>query len=213
MLEHIEYTLLKPEATQLDFENHIERGVKSGVFGICLPPYWVKMAKRNIDKTSNLKIVTVAGFPFGYQKSNVKLNDVSDSIEDGAHEVDIVMNVSAFKTGMITWVKPEIAKASELCHSANVLLKVIIETGYLSEKEIIEASKMCLDAGSDFVKTSTGYAPEGASVKNISLIRQTVGNQCGIKASGGIKSKEFALELINAGADRIGTSSLPEVFN
>jgi len=212
MLNFIEYTLLKPEATQLDYEAHIETGLLSGAFGICIPPYWVKMAHRNLPKSASTKIVTVAGFPFGYQKTNVKLADVAQSIEDGANEIDIVMNVSAFRTGMHIWVKPELAQAAELCHVSGVLLKVIIETGYLSKEEIVTASKICMDSGADFVKTSTGYAPNGASVENIKLIKSVVSNYCGIKASGGIKTRKFASELIEAGADRIGTSTNPAEF-
>jgi deoxyribose-phosphate aldolase len=211
MLDKIEYTLLRPNAAQADFEKLVETAHEKKVIGVCLPPWWVKMARRNLGH-SQTKLVTVVGFPFGYEKTKVKLEEVSDVLEDGADEVDLVMNISAFKTGMLSWVKPELARAAQMCHEGEKLLKVIIETAYLSDEEIIMASKMCLDAGVDCIKTSTGYAPEGAKVEVIELIRKTVGHLAMIKASGGIKTKEFALELINAGADRIGTSSHPDVF-
>ncbi len=211
MLEKIEYTLLRPNAHQADFEKLVDTAMDFSVAGVCLPPWWVKMARRHLG-ISKTRLVTVVGFPFGYEKSHVKLEEVSDVLEDGADEVDLVMNISAFKTGMLSWVKPEIAKAAAMCHEGEKLLKVIIETAYLSEEEIITASKMCMDAGVDFLKTSTGYAPEGAKVSIIELIRKTVGHRAYIKASGGIKTKDFALSLIEAGADRIGTSSHPEVF-
>jgi deoxyribose-phosphate aldolase len=211
MLDKIEYTLLRPNASQSDFEKLVETAMEFKVVGVCLPPWWVKVARRNLGH-SGTRLVTVVGFPFGYQKTKVKLDEVNDVLEDGADEVDIVMNISAFKTGMLSWVKPELARAAQMCHEGERFLKVILETAYLSDEEIITASKMCLDAGVDFIKTSTGYAPEGAKVEIIELIRKTVGHQALIKASGGIKTKEFAELLISAGADRIGTSSHPTVF-
>jgi deoxyribose-phosphate aldolase len=211
MLDRIEYTLLRPDAAQAAFETLVETAKSFKVAGVCLPPWWVKLARRNLGH-SPTQLVTVVGFPFGYEKTSVKLQEVNEVLEDGADEVDLVMNISAFKTGMMTWVKPELARAAMMCHEAEKMLKVIIETAYLSEEEIITASKMCLDAGVDFIKTSTGYAPEGAKTHIIEIIRKTVGRQAGIKASGGIKTKEFALSLIDAGANRIGTSSHPEVF-
>ena len=211
LLPYIEYTLLKPDAAQREIEQLIDIACEFKPFGICLPPYWVKLGKRNL--LPGICLVTVAGFPLGYQKSAAKMKEIEEAIADGADEIDIVMNVSAFKTGMAaTWVKPEIARAAQICHDSEKMLKVILETAYLSESEIAEASSLCADAGADFVKTSTGFAPEGAKTEHIKIMKNSIPATCGIKASAGIRTKAFALELIEAGATRIGTSAHPSIF-
>jgi deoxyribose-phosphate aldolase len=128
------------------------------------------------------------------------------AIDNGADEIDLVWNITSFKTG-IPWTKIEVAKCSKLAHDNQKLLKVIIETAYLSDSEIEQACKICTDAGADFVKTSTGFAPKGATVEHITLMKKILPPSVGIKASGGIKTREQALAMINAGASRIGTSS------
>ena len=207
----LEYTILKPDTTQKEIEEVVETALEYKIFGVCVPPYWVKLARR-MALPEELKIVTVIGFPLGYQKSNVKFLEAQEALADGADELDLVINNSALKSGMAIWAKPEIAKMAELCHQKEKMLKVIIETSLLSNAEIEEYSLLCKDAGADFVKTSTGFGKAGATVENISLIRKTIGPELGIKASGGIKTREFAIELIHAGATRIGTSSSPSVF-
>lgn len=170
-----------------------------------MPPFWVKRAQREIGKDKIL-LVTVAGFPLGYNMTETKLDEIKRAIDNGADEIDVVWNISSFKTG-IPWTKIEIAKCSKLAHDNQKILKVIIETAYLSDEEIVEASKLCADAGADFVKTSTGFAPAGANVEHIKLMRGAVPASVGIKASGGIKTLDQAIQLIEAGADRLGTSS------
>ena len=165
----------------------------------------MKRAQRVIGKDP-IVLVTVAGFPLGYNMTETKLDEIKRAIDNGANEVDVVWNISSFKTG-IPWTKIEIAKCSKLTHDYQRLLKVIIETAYLSTDEIIEACKMCADAGVDFVKTSTGFAPSGAQVEHVALMRKVLPVEVGIKASGGIKTREQAIAMIEAGADRIGTSS------
>jgi deoxyribose-phosphate aldolase len=165
----------------------------------------VKRAKREIAK-DNILLVTVAGFPLGYNMTETKLDEIKRAIDNGADEIDVVWNISSFKTG-IPWTKIELAKCSKLTHDHQKPLKVIIETAYLSSAEIVEACKLCADAGADFVKTSTGLAPTGANVEDVKLMRSVLPKEVGIKASGGIKTRELALALINAGADRLGTSS------
>ena len=150
--------------------------------------------------------MTVIGFPLGYQMTENKLDEIKLAIDNGANELDIVMNISAFKSGM-NWVKTELAKCSQLIHEKNCLMKVIIETAYLSDEEIVKASLMCQDAGTDFVKTSTGFAPEGAKVEHIKLIRSTINTNIGVKASGGIRDLKTSLKMIEAGADRLGVSA------
>ena len=207
---HLEYTLLRPDCTQSEIEALVATANEAGIFGVCVPPYWVKAAARL--KERNLAIVTVIGFPLGYQKTSVKAAETITAIEDGADELDMVMNNAAFHSGMESWVKADVARLAELCHEKEKQLKVILETSLLSMDEIARASEICVKAGADFIKTSTGFGSAGAKTEHIQIIRKTIGNQAGIKASGGIKSLDFALELIQAGADRIGTSAHPSIF-
>ena len=138
--------------------------------------------------------------------TETKIDEINRGIDNGADEIDVVWNLSSFRTG-IPWTKIEIAKCAKACHDRQKLLKVIIETSYLSNKEIEDACKLCADAGADFLKTSTGFAPSGATVEHIRIMRAILPPSIGIKASGGIKTREQAMQLIDAGADRIGTSN------
>lgn len=201
----IEHTILKPDATQKEIERTVEEGIEHHFMGVCVPPFWVKSARKQIGN-SEIQLVSIAGFPFGYGQTEVKLAEISRAIDDGADEVDIVWNLSAFKSGL-SWVKVDIAQCAELLHDQNKILKVIIETAYLSEEEIKLACEICNDAGADFVKTSTGFASSGARVGHIRLMRTVLPSHVGIKAAGGIRDYETAIEMIKAGADRLGTSS------
>jgi len=201
----IEHTNLKPTVTSKDIDILIQEAIQHSFVGICVPPFWVKKAKREIQD-HDIQLVTVIGFPLGYNMTETKLQEMEMAVENGANELDLVMNVSSFKTGL-NWAKIEMAKASKLAHEANCLLKVIIETAYLSDDEIITAAKLASDAGVDFVKTSTGFAPAGAKENHIKLLREILPSNVGIKASGGIKDYETAVTMINAGADRIGCSA------
>lgn len=204
---YIEHTNLKTTITSGDIELLLKEAQENNIFGICVPPFWVKKAKRDIGK-SDIQLITVIGFPLGYQMSQVKEAEAIQAIKDGADELDMVLNISAFKSEMM-WPKIEIAKLGKLAHEQAKILKVIIETAYLTDQEIENACKICADAGADFVKTSTGFAPAGAKVEHIKLMRSLLPDHVGIKASGGIKTFEQAVQLIEAGADRIGTSSGP----
>lgn len=201
----IEHTNLSPTLTGLDIDRLVAEAKQYSFLGICVPPFWVKRAKRELGD-SKIILVTVAGFPLGYSQTETKLAEIKHAIDDGADEIDVVWNVSAFKSNL-PWTKIEIAKCSKLAHDYQKALKVIIETAYLNEDEIREACKLCVDAGADFVKTSTGFAPSGANAANVQLMRQSVPDTVGVKASGGIKTKAQAIEMIQAGANRIGTSS------
>jgi deoxyribose-phosphate aldolase len=207
----IEHTNLNPVLTIRDIDRLVEEARSFGFLGVCVPTFWVKRAKREIG-TSSITLVSVAGFPLGYEMTETKLDDIKRAIDNGADEIDVVWNLTSFKTG-IPWTKIEIAKCSKLAHDHHKLLKVIIETAYLNDDEIIDACKLCADAGADFVKTSTGFAPSGAKPEHIKLMRSVLAHDIGIKASGGIKTKEFAEELITAGATRIGTSSATKFIN
>ena len=188
-----------------DVDRLVAEAKEHGFVGICVPPFWVKKASREIGE-ADIQLVTVIGFPLGYQMTEAKLLEIDKAIDNGANELDIVMNVSSFKTGL-PWTKIELAKCASRIHEAGCLMKVIIETAYLTEEEIVTASRICADAGTDFVKTSTGFAPAGAKVEHIRLMRETVPSNVGIKASGGIRTLADTQAMIAAGADRIGASA------
>ncbi len=202
---YIEHTNLSPTLTIRDIDKIVEEANEFGFLGVCVPPFWVKRAQREIG-SRKIILVTVAGFPLGYNMTETKLDEIKRAIDNGANEIDLVWNVTSFKTGL-PWTKIELAKCSNLAHNNGALLKVIIETAYLSDPEIEKACKLCADAGSDFVKTSSGFAPSGAKVENIVLMKKNLPDHVGIKASGGVKTVEQAVALIEAGATRIGTSS------
>ncbi len=201
----IEHTNLSPSLTIADIDRLVDEARQYGFFGICVPPFWVKRASREIAN-DKIALVTTAGFPLGNNMTETKLDEIRRAIDNGADEIDLVWNISSFKTGL-PWTKIEIAKCSKLAHDHQKVLKVIIETAYLTDSETEKACKLCADAGADFVKTSTGFAPAGATVHHVSIMKRVLPEGVGIKASGGIKTSDQALALIEAGADRIGTSS------
>ena len=202
---YIEHTNLSPTLTIGEIDRLVDEARTYNLLGVCVPPFWVKRAQREIGK-DKIILVTVAGFPLGYNMTETKLDDIQRAIDNGADEIDVVLNVSSFKSGN-PWTKIEIAKCSKLAHDHQKSLKVILETAYLSDDEIAQASKLCADAGADFVKTSTGFAPSGAKAEHIKIMRESVPLHVGIKASGGIKTFQQAIQMIEAGADRLGTSS------
>jgi deoxyribose-phosphate aldolase len=202
---YLESTLLKPTATDREIDLLINEAIEAQFIGVCVPPFWVKKAKRELQD-QDIQVVTVIGFPFGFEATETKVAEAKTAIQNGADELDVVWSQTAFHSGM-SWPKIELAQLAKLCHESERILKVIIETAYLSAAQIQEACLICQDAGADFVKTSTGYAPYGARVEDISLMRQVLPSTIGIKASGGIKNLELAMALIQAGADRIGTSA------
>lgn len=205
LASYIEHTNLSPTLSIRDIDKLVDDARVHKFLGVCVPPFWVKRAKREIGNEKIL-LVTVAGFPLGYNMTETKLDEIKRAIDNGADEVDVVWNITSFKTG-IPWTKIELAKCSKLTHDHHKLLKVIIETAYLSDEEITDACRLCADAGADFVKTSTGYAPAGAKVEHIKLMRSVLPDEVGIKSSGGIKTRQQAIALIEAGATRLGTSS------
>lgn len=202
---YIEHTNLKPTITGKEVDSLIKEAKDNQFVGVCVPPFWVKRAAREIGD-ADIQLVTVIGFPLGYNMTETKVEEMKLAIRDGADELDLVMNVSAIKDGM-PWPKIEFAKCSKLAHDEYKILKVIIETALLTEEEIKKACMLCADAGVDYVKTSTGFASAGAKVEHIKLMRETLPSNVGIKASGGIKTYEQAVAMIEAGADRLGTSS------
>ncbi|MEM9980911.1 MAG: deoxyribose-phosphate aldolase [Bacteroidota bacterium] len=206
ILPTIEHTSLAPLITYQQVEQLIKEVKKYPLRGVCIPPYWVKKVKRELGDTS-LKVVTVVGFPLGYQRTATKRQELQTAIADGADEVDIVMCLSAFKSGAYDWVKIEFAQLTKLAHEYEKLVKVIIETAYLDDTEIEKACQLCTQAGVDFIKTSTGFAPSGAQAKQVAYIKSLLPDYVGIKASGGIKTAAQAQAMLEAGAEIIGTSS------
>lgn len=202
---YIEHTNLSPVLTIGDIDRLVAEASEFQFFGICVPPFWVRRARREIDK-EKISLITVAGFPLGYNMTETKLDEIKRAIDNGADEIDVVWNLTSFKTGL-PWTKVEIARCSKLAHDHEKLLKVIIETSYLSDLEIEQACRICADAGADFVKTSSGFSSAGASTEHIALMKKTLPHHVGIKASGEIKTLDKARALIHAGAHRLGTSS------
>jgi deoxyribose-phosphate aldolase len=208
---YIEHTNLSPALKIGDIDKLVEEAREHKLLGICVPPFWVKRARREIGNEKIL-LVTVAGFPMGYNMTETKLDEIKRGLDNGADEVDVVMNVTSFKAG-IPWTKIEIAKCTKLAHDHGKLIKVIVETALLSNDELNKACILCADAGADFVKTSTGFASRGATPEDIRIMRAALPGGIGIKASGAIRSRPQALALIQAGADRIGTSSSLQIVN
>lgn len=205
--EHIEHTLLKQDATTTELNKLFEEAKTHNFKGVCVNGCNVKMAKEYLKET-NVKIVTVVGFPLGSCLSEVKAFESTKAIEDGADEVDMVINVQAMKDKNYDYIQKDIETVKKAC--GNIPLKVIIETDLLTKEEIIKACELIIKAGADFAKTSTGFVKNGvgAKVEDIALMFETLkGSNVKIKASGGIKDREKAIALIEAGATRLGTSS------
>ena len=171
-----------------------------------MPPPFVKRSKVLLDPTA-VKVATVIGFPFGYSVIEAKLAETVMAIVDGADELDMVMNIAALKNGDLDYLEKEVNVVLEMVHKNKRVLKVIIESGILTNEEIIKCCELYAKAGVDFVKTSTGYAEKGASVEAVQLIRKHLPSNVQVKASGGIRTYEFASQLIAAGADRLGCSA------
>jgi len=206
LAKYIEHTNLKPNCTKEDIVLLCNEAIENGFYGVCVSPYFVQLVKKTIGK-KNIKIISVAGFPLGYSTVGAKVEDAKKAIISGADEIDMVMNIAAFKSGDFQTVQNDIQSVVTVCHLQNKKIKVIIETAYLSDDEIRFACKICANCEVDFVKTSTGYADKGAEIKNIKLIRETLPVKIKIKAAGGIKTKKQAIEFINAGADVLGCSN------
>jgi deoxyribose-phosphate aldolase len=202
----IDHTILKPTTTIGDIEKLCAEAVAYGFAAVCVPPPFVKRAVAILAPTS-VKVATVVGFPFGYSATEAKVAETILAVVDGAHEVDMVINLVALKQQDWTYLQKEVALLVEVCHNKGRILKVIIESGILSEEEIIGCCEKLGPLGIDFMKTSTGYAEKGASVEAVQLMRKHLPPQVQIKASGGIRDFAFASALVEAGANRLGCSA------
>lgn len=205
--KHIEHTLLKQDARLEDFIKLFNEAKEHHFLGVCINPAYVKLAKENL-KDSDVKIVTVIGFPLGANRSDVKAFETTKAVEDGADEIDMVINVTAIKNKNYNFVLNDIKAVKAACQ--NKPLKVILETDLLEKDEIKKACELCVEAKADFVKTSTGFVKNGVGAKaeDVKLMYETVSPfGLKVKASGGIRDKEAALKMLEAGAERLGTSS------
>ena len=203
----IELTLLKPFSGDQDYFHLVQTAQENKYLGVCVPPSKVGKLKNTTEK-AGIKLITVIGFPFGYNTTSVKLYEMSQAIGDGADELDVVINLSDLTDEKNSQIKDELQSLTELAHNNNKIIKIIIESSLISEQQLKNICTICSEIKPDFVKTSTGFNGEGASVSGIKLLKNLLSSEIGIKASGGIRSVSFAIDLINSGATRIGTSSL-----
>jgi deoxyribose-phosphate aldolase len=202
----IDHTLLKPEATRQQVEELCAEAKQYSFASVCINPGFVKLCAGLLRDTS-VKVCTVIGFPLGATSTEAKAFEAERAIRDGAREVDMVINVGMLKSAEYDYVEKDIAAVTSIAHKFDVLAKVIIETGLLTDEEKVKACILAKRAKADFVKTSTGFAKGGATVGDIALMRRVVGPELGVKASGGVRTLEQAKALIESGADRIGASA------
>lgn len=203
--KYIDYTLLKATATPADIEKLCKEALEYGFYSVCVNSGYVPLAAEQL-KGSKVKVCTVVGFPLGAMSTQAKLYEASVALSQGAQEIDMVLNVGLFLSGNVAKVLDEIALLKQ--ETGDRVLKVIIETCYLNDDQKRLASQVCVDAGADFVKTSTGFGTGGATLADVQLIREVVGDRAKIKASGGIRDKQTALQYISLGVDRIGASAI-----
>jgi len=202
----IDHTILKPFTTLKEIEQICSEAVENNFAAVCIPPPFVKRASV-ILAPSNIKVATVIGFPFGYAATESKVAETLLAIVDGADELDMVINLVALRMNDWDFLEKEVKMLTDICHQKNKILKVIIESGELTDEEIIQCCKIFGALGIDFMKTSTGYAAKGATVEAVQLLRLHLPSTVRIKASGGIRDYQFAKKLFDAGADRLGCST------
>ena len=203
--KYFDHTILKANATEEQVAKICAEALEYDFASVCVNQYYTKFVAEKLAG-SNVKVCTVVGFPLGMSDTRVKAFETKAAIEDGASEIDMVLNVGALKDGKYDYVLNDIKTLKETC-GKDIVLKVILETCLLTEEEIVKASELSKEAGADFVKTSTGFSTGGAKAKDVALMRKTVGAEMGVKASGGIHNEAEAQAMIDAGASRLGTSA------
>lgn len=202
----IDHTLLKPEAAEADVLRICAEAIQYGFKSVCVNPVWVKTVHQAL-RESTVLTCSVVGFPLGATPTDVKVFEARGATLDGADEVDMVINIASARAGLKGALIDDISAVAEAVHAGDAILKVIIETSLLTDEQKVLACEAAVEAGADFVKTSTGFNGGGATVADIALMRATVGPDIGVKASGGVRSREDAEAMIAAGASRIGASS------
>lgn len=210
--KYIDHTLLKPEATTKDIINLCNEAIKYNFYSVCVNSSYVALAKECL-KDSSVKVTSVCGFPLGMMETSAKAYESDMALMQGADEIDMVINIGRLKDKDYDYIIEEIATVAEIVHDYDGILKVIIETSMLTDEEKVKACQLAVNGNCDFVKTSTGFSTGGATVKDVKLMKQTVGSFAKVKASGGIRDKETAFSMIEAGADRLGVSASIEIVN
>jgi deoxyribose-phosphate aldolase len=208
----IDHTLLKPDATVREIEQLCAEALKYSFASVCINPAYVPLCAR-LCRGSDVKVCTVIGFPLGATSTAAKAFEAEQAIRDGAQELDMVINVGMLKAGEHDYVESDIFAVTSTARRARALSKVIIETALLTDEEKIKACVLAKRAGADFVKTSTGFAKGGATAGDVALMRRVVGSAMGVKASGGVRSREDALAMVASGADRIGASASVKIVS
>lgn len=204
MAQYIDHTMLKPEATGAEIVKLCREALENQFYSVCINPSYVKIAVDELQGSA-VKVCAVIGFPLGATTTAVKTYETAEAVENGAAEVDMVIHIGALKGGDEQYVLNDISAVVRAAKGKTV--KVIIETGLLNAEEKVLACRLAKEAGAHFVKTSTGFGPGGATIADVQLMRETVGPDLGVKASGGVRTPEAARQMIDAGATRIGTSS------
>jgi deoxyribose-phosphate aldolase len=202
----IDHTMLRPQATVEVLDRFCHEAVSLGVGAIATHQVWVPLAAR-ILRGTGIKVGTVVGFPFGATHASVKRAEAEASIRAGAEELDMVMNIGAMRSGNLEGVRSDIQGVADIAHNSGCILKVILENTYLSDDQKVTACQLAKQAGADYVKTATGFGPSGATEADVRLMRKAVGTSMGVKAAGGIRSLGDAIKMLEAGADRLGTSA------
>ncbi len=209
MLRHVDHTQLKPFATWEDIEKLCEEAIAYRTASVCVPPAYIR---RIADKYGEqINICTVVGFPLGYSVTSAKLEEVREALRDGAGEIDMVVNISDVKNHLYNKVEEEIRTLKQAC--GGHILKVIIETCFLTEEEKIAMCRAVTNAGADYIKTSTGFGSGGATIEDVRLFQKYIGPDVKVKAAGGVRTREDLEAFLNAGCDRIGTSSAVSILN
>lgn len=206
LARYIDHTILKPTTTRSEVGRLCAEAIQYGFAAVCIPPPFVRIARELLSGTP-VKVATVVGFPFGYSAVEAKISEILLAIVDGVDELDMVINLIALKNNDWSYLAGEINTILPLVHAKGKVLKVIVESGVLTEEELIRCCTIYGTAGVDFMKTSTGYAEQGATVEAVEIMRKHLPSSVLIKASGGIRTVEFAKALIRAGATRLGSSS------
>lgn len=208
----IDHTLLKPFCTTKDIEGLCKQAIEHQFAAVCIPPYYVKASKGFLEN-EKVKVATVIGFPTGYSAIAAKVEEIKRAIDEGVDELDVVINLCAVKNAHWNYVKNELESLTTACHMRGKIIKAIIETGILTHDELLKTAELCAAAEVDYVKTSTGFNGPGTTVEVISILRATLPNDIKIKASGGIKDRHFAEQLVGAGANRLGSSSGVQIIS
>lgn len=202
----IDHTLLKPETTLEQVNILCHEAIDNKFVAVCVPPFFVEEAAKLLQGTG-IKIATVIGFPLGYSPTSAKVEEAKQVIAKGADELDMMINITAVKGEKWSFVQNDIQSVTTICHMQNKIVKVIIETGLLTDDEIKKVCEICTEVQVDFVKTSSGFTSTGATIESVMLLRHLLPEHIKVKATGGIRTRQFAEDLIAAGADRLGTSS------